>query len=315
MVITVLNEENTIGKLLESIDQQTRHPDEIVLVDGGSADNTMGVITQYLRERNHTTKHNQQKTDNSPIKILQKRGNRSVGRNEGIRKSSGDVIFITDAGCSLDSQWIEKIYEHFLDPKTEVVAGYYRGYSNTFFERALIPYVLVMEDNVTPDNFLPASRSMAFRKSVWKKIGGFPEQFSHNEDYVFAHKMKSENYKIIFEKSAIVYWIPPDNLTSAYTMFYRFALGDAQAKLWRPKVFLIFARYLSVGILLVIALTSGNYILIGLLLFFFIFYCLWAIGKNYRYVNHLSALWYLPLFQFTSDFAVLLGTTEGLFRQ
>lgn len=313
LIVTFLNEENTIGKLLESIEKQTLVPDEVILVDGGSTDGTLSVIDSYLKKSRNQNKQSKTITAKYPIRIFTKKGNRSIGRNEGTKKSLGTIILITDAGCILDEHWVEKMVEHFNDPKTDVVAGYYRGYLNTFFQKALVPYVLVMPDKVKANTFLPASRSLAFKKSVWQELGGFLEKYSHNEDYVFARTLKKKGYKIVFEKDAIVYWIPPNNLSAAFVMFYRFARGDAESHMWRPKVFLIFARYILAALLIFFAFHLSSINIMGLLIILFAGYVGWAIAKNYKYVNHPSAFFYLPLFQFTSDFAVLSGTLRGIF--
>ncbi|MBC7812473.1 MAG: glycosyltransferase, partial [Burkholderiales bacterium] len=41
LISTVLNEGESIRPLMESLTRQTRQPDEVVIVDGGSADNTV----------------------------------------------------------------------------------------------------------------------------------------------------------------------------------------------------------------------------------------------------------------------------------
>ena len=46
-VTTVFNEEKTINKLLDSIKKQTVYPDEVIIVDGGSTDNTLSVISNF----------------------------------------------------------------------------------------------------------------------------------------------------------------------------------------------------------------------------------------------------------------------------
>ena len=97
-----------------------------------------------------------------------------------------------------------------------------------------------MPDKVNPDNFLPATRSIAFTKSIWKKVGGFDEKYSHNEDYVFANKLKESNAKIVFAKDAVVHWLPRNSFKQAFVMFFRFALGDAESNLWRSKVLLLY---------------------------------------------------------------------------
>ena len=47
VISTVLNEGEAIRRLLDSLLAQTRRPDEVVIVDGGSRDSTVAVIQEY----------------------------------------------------------------------------------------------------------------------------------------------------------------------------------------------------------------------------------------------------------------------------
>ncbi len=306
-ITTVLNEEESIGRLLESLKNQSRIPDEIIIVDGGSCDQTVANIKYQISNIKKTIK-------NLKFKIIIKPGNRSLGRNEAIRRATGDIIVASDAGCILEKNWVKNIVEPFIDSKIDVVAGYYRGLARNIFQECLIPYVLVMEDRVNPDEFLPATRSMAFRKSVWETIGGFDEKLSHNEDYDFANRLKKADSKIIFVKDAKVTWIPRKNIREAFIMFFRFALGDSEAKIFRTSVFLVFTRYL-IGIYLIflIMLYKSFFGFLSLIIIF-AFYLLWAVIKNYKYVRKWQAIFILPVLQIASDIAVLLGTVMGVMR-
>lgn len=299
LVVTVLNEEKTINALIDSILIQSKKTDEVIIVDGGSTDKTLSIISNK----------------NLKIKFLQKKGNRSIGRNYGIQKSTGDIILITDAGCILDKDWVRNITQPFKDSSVDVVAGYYDAFPQNIFQKCLIPYVLVMPDKVNKDSFLPSTRSMALKKSIWKKAEKFPEQFSHNEDYVFAQKLNKIGARFTFSKKAIVYWIPRNDLIGSFWMFYRFAMGDAEAFLLRPKVILIFLRFVIALVLLTYFYYSHKDSVIILLLYLGILYYIWSVVKNYKYVVDVRAFFILPVLQILSDIAVITGTINGIIRR
>src|SRR5574341_779028 len=50
VIVTVLNEGPAIRRLLDSLAAQTRTPDEVVVVDGGSQDDTLTVLQAYAQE-------------------------------------------------------------------------------------------------------------------------------------------------------------------------------------------------------------------------------------------------------------------------
>lgn len=298
-ICTVLNEEETIGELLSSVDKQTRKPDEIIIVDGGSTDATASKISNF------------QFPVSNKVKLIKKPGNRSVGRNEAIRNAKGDIIVISDAGCVLDKNWVKNITEPFKNQNIDVVAGYYKGVSKNTFEKCVIPYFLVMPDKVNPNTFLPATRSMAIKKKVFEKVGYFNENLSLNEDYEFAKRLKKNNVHIVFQKDAIVYWQPPSSLSSFFKTIYRFARGDIQAKILRPKVIVLLSRYILLFQLLVMFFATGELIILAFLFIMLMWYALFAIKKNFKYSKSFSSLFIFPLLQFVSDFAVIGGTIRG----
>src|SRR3990167_9217936 len=288
LIVAVLNEEKYIGKLIDSISIQTKIPDEIIIVDGGSSDKTVEKIqNSKFKIQNYKSK----------FKIIIKPGNRSVGRNTAIKNSTGDIILSTDAGCTLDKNWVKNITAPFATKvhlrgafsvtsevaegllrggRVDVVAGYYKGKPQNTFQKSLVPYVLVMEDKIKGE-FLPSTRSIAFRKEVWKKMGGFDENLSHNEDYAFALKIKESKFMIKFKKNAIAYWSPRKNLIDSFVMFFRFALGDVQANILRDKVIFIFLRYIFAFYLVILNFIMRSYTLVFLTALFFLSYVLWSI--------------------------------------
>lgn len=298
-ITTVFNEEETVSRFLDSLFAQSKQPDEVIVVDGGSSDLTVAKM----------------KNKNSKLKILIRPGNRAVGRNEAIRNAREDIIVCADAGCILDKSWLKNITEPFNDPKIDVVAGYYKPIARNVFQKCLATYTCVMPDRLDLKNFLPSSRSIAFRKSAWQKVGGYPEYLDTCEDLVFAKKLKDAGYKSKTRLDAIVYWPQRKNLKEAALQFYRYAEGDGKARYIRPQTPFLFLRYLIGGGLFIAFLILKSLFILYLISIILFLYLLWSIAKNFKYVGNWQAVFILPILQFTADFSVMAGFLRGLFKK
>jgi len=298
-ITTVLNEEKTILPFLDSLFNQTVMPSEIVIVDAGSTDRTVQLIQHYLSE------------NDIQWKLLVHPGNRAAGRNIAIKNASHEIILCSDAGCILDKEWIKQISEPFQKRTISVVAGYYKPITKNVFEKSLATYTCVMPDIIDRKNFLPSSRSVAFKKQAWKKVNGYPEYLNTCEDLVFAKNMKNQQYVFYFAKNALVYWPQRHDIFQAFEQFFRYALGDGNALYFRPQTPLLYARYVIL-ILVITILLSNPRLLSYLLISLSILYILWSIGKNYKYIDDWRAIFILPILQVTADVAVISGTTIGM---
>src|SRR4051794_25912174 len=97
LVIPMRNEEDSLGNLLVSIAKQTRPPDEVILVDGGSTDRTADLAREL--------------TAGDPRFRVIEAGPAlpGRGRNVGIAAASHPWVALTDAGISLDRAWLEQL--------------------------------------------------------------------------------------------------------------------------------------------------------------------------------------------------------------
>ncbi|MEP7167512.1 MAG: glycosyltransferase [Candidatus Woesebacteria bacterium] len=290
LIITTKNETRTISTLLDSIAKQTRIPAEIILANAGPIHEIS--IPQQLVVR---------------IMELPIEANRATGRNRAIEEARYDHILITDAGCRLKEDWVEKMEKGFQS--ADVVAGFYASDAQTVFEQCVAPYALVMPDRIDTKTFLPATRSMGITKTVFEQLGRFNEKYRYAEDYEFARRLRKQKIPVCVLPEAIVYWRPRRNLFAFAHMIFEHAFGDGYSKTFRPKVALIFCRYFLWICLLPFAIISQPFFFLYLLSI--AFYLTYAVYKNYRYIDHWKALIYLPVLQVISDYAVMWGTLRG----
>jgi glycosyltransferase involved in cell wall biosynthesis len=311
LVITVLNEEKTIKKLLKSLENQIKKPDETIFVDGGSLDRTFKIIENW-----------KDKFKDLRIKVFLKKGATiAQGRNFGVKKAKGEIIVMTDAGCILHRDWFKKITDPFEKGEVDIVAGFYRMTGETIFQKCLACYLGILPEKLNPKNFMPSARSIAFKKEIWERVGGFNEKLERaGEDTLFNYRAKRLGAKFITVPDALVDWEMPKTWREAIKKFYIYAKGDGQAGIWwdpskkitthNLKINTIYLRYF-LGALFFL----GGFFLkfFWLLLFFaFLIYLLWAVFKNYNYVRKISAIFYLPAIQIVSDFSVMTGFLAGL---
>lgn len=309
-VTTVFNEEKTIEGLLRSLIEQTKKPEEIIVVDAGSTDKTVNKIRECTSEVEGTRRAKRDRGDTSEVKLYVKPGlNRSQGRNFGIKKAKNEIIALSDAGCILDKNWLEEITKPFKNKKVNVVAGYYQPVAENIFQKCLSCYTSALPDQIREENFLPSSRSIAFKKEAWEKVDGYPEELDYCEDLIFSKRLKEAGCKFKFMPNALVYWPQRKNISQAFKQFSSYALGDVQALYWPHlrKIILVYLRYL-LGILLF-------YELFPCFLVFLFLYFSWAIAKSYHYVKHPLAFLYLPVLQITADLGVMLGALRGLLKK
>jgi len=302
LITTVFNEETEIGRFIESILNQSTVPEEIVIVDGRSTDKTVDRINDYRLKI---------KEKGIKFKLISRKGNIATGRNEAIKNAKNNTILVSDVGCILHRDWVKNISAPFEDKKVDVVAGFYEPKANSVFEKCLATYTSVMPGKIDPENFLPSSRSVAFRKSAWKKVSRYPEWLDTCEDLFFARELKRNGFKFKFQKNALVFWPQRKNLNEAFKQFYNYAKGDGTARYIRPNTPFLFLRYVLGLVLLFIGFITQSTTSYAVIILLLVGYTLWSINKNYKYVKDPLAFIYLPTLQFMSDLAVISGMSIG----
>lgn len=158
VVMTTYNGSNYVIDQLRSITNQSLGPDEILILDDGSSDNTVEIINEYIHENDH--KH--------VCTLIRNRIGLGFARNFllGIEKSTGDYVYLSDQ----DDVWDEKKIEIM----TEIM------HSNDHIESLSCSYDLIDETGrkINDNTSYNKKGDGRLEKEDWKNFikhpAGFP---------------------------------------------------------------------------------------------------------------------------------------------
>ncbi|MBR5227163.1 MAG: glycosyltransferase family 2 protein [Clostridia bacterium] len=110
IVIPVYNAEKFIGKLLESVEEQTYKNYEVVIINDGSTDNSLEVITRFSCK-------------NDKIKcITVKNGGPGLARKRGFEEATGDLLFFIDSDDYIpNNKALENIVKIYKESKFDIL--------------------------------------------------------------------------------------------------------------------------------------------------------------------------------------------------
>ena len=226
LVSTVKDAGPHIQGFLASIALQTRAPDEVVIVDGGSTDGTVEILRRA-----------------EGITLIEEPGaNIAGGRNVAIRAATHDLIALSDADCILEPSWLSFLVER-LEAGADVAMGFYAPETETFLQRCMSAVNLPDAAELREDRFMPSGRSMAFRRASIEAVGGFPEWLDIGEDMYVDHRWRELGLDMRLVPEAIVRWRMRDTVAETWTQYFRYARGDAIAGMHAERNLLRFAVY------------------------------------------------------------------------
>lgn len=305
VIATVKNEGEALRRLLDSLVDQTVTPNEVVICDGGSTDETLEILREYQRWL--------------PLKIVLAPGsNISQGRNRAIETATGEIIAATDAGVLLSPVWLEELIRPIQTNEATVVSGWFEPDPYTDFEVVMAATVLPEREDINPQTFLPSSRSVAFCKTAWEAVGGYPEWLDYSEDLVFDMALKEDVGNFAFAPGAVAYFRPRGSLRSFGKQYYNYARGDGKANLWPKRHAIRYATYLIALPLLLREIWRGKLVgWLGLLVGVIAYsrrpaVRLWNQTYGWRPPTRARAFALIPIIRFVGDVAKMLGYPVGV---
>ncbi len=162
ILIIAHNEEKYIDECLQSIVNQSKKPEEIILVAHNCTDLTVQIAGKYQK-----------------VKVLEYNGPDGAvfSRDYGINNSNGDIIVCTDGDTVVSYNWFESLYAslEFNEKIAGVGSVVYvkNNFLMNFFNLKYFYFDRIFGFLYKPiKNFYFFGASFAFRKKDYLKIGG-----------------------------------------------------------------------------------------------------------------------------------------------
>lgn len=213
------NESDNAADWLQRLANQSLKPAEILIVDTGSTDNTVALLEQAAKEIE------------LPVQIFKKPGsNIAAARNFAIEKSSSSIVVSLDFGCIISLDWLEKLTQPFwLEPKTEVCYGWFRGIDRKGRESFFGGLGWPLLADISPQEYIPSSRSLAFTKEAWQKADKYPEWLTlTGEDTYYSLELKRFCFHWAFVPDVVVDWRAPQNWWQFWRKAYYWSTGNGE---------------------------------------------------------------------------------------
>jgi glycosyltransferase involved in cell wall biosynthesis len=198
VIVCIYNGERTLKQALNSLAKQNypKEKYEIILVNDGSGDESEKICLSFIKEN----------IDKNPIirYVRQENKGLSSARNLGIVLSKGEIVAFIDQDAVADINWIKNLaYEFDVDQDLMVIGGK----TEILNDQCWFANLIFMINYKTYDNQIAIiGTNMAYRKEIFKKVGGFYKAFKHfGDESIFQRKNILNKYKVKQANTAIVF--------------------------------------------------------------------------------------------------------------
>jgi glycosyltransferase involved in cell wall biosynthesis len=184
IVIPCYNYAHYVGQAIESALAQTLPPGQVIVVNDGSTDNTVQVVSQY------------------PVTLInQANAGQSASCNRGVRESLGEFIVLLSADDLLHPRFLEHTLP-LLDGRPDLSFVYTHGLTFGQDQSIIFSQASTVE-HLRWGNTLIATFLM--RKNVFQATGGYNTELRYAEDWDFVLRLVERGYKGELVPEALVF--------------------------------------------------------------------------------------------------------------
>jgi glycosyltransferase involved in cell wall biosynthesis len=213
VAIPCYNGEEYINQVIESILNQTRSSDEILVIDDGSTDKSANLVERYAKRHER-------------VKLISHYENKGIAfaRNTALQHAENDVIVYIDVDVQADPQFIASILNEYTDEKVAGVGGQgiESNIRNVYDRWRKLHASQGSGSQIKRNTGMLWGLCSSYRRKVLAEIGGFDTFYRTNaEDVDIGIRIRGAGYRLVYSPDAIVYHQRSDGFRSLHNMIYR----------------------------------------------------------------------------------------------
>lgn len=223
VVLAVRNEGRYLPSCLAAIAAQDYAADrlEILIVDGGSADQTRQLAADFVALRPAA-----RLLDNPALRA-------APGLNLGIRCARGEVIVRVDGHTVIAPDYVRQCVDALRSTGAQVVGGPRVVHGFSFWGRVIAS--VLASPMASPARFHRSTRVAdvdsvflgAFCRTALERVGYFDERFLWNEDYELNYRIRRAGGRICSTPLLKSTYFPRESLGALGLQFWRYGRGKA----------------------------------------------------------------------------------------
>ena len=258
VIIPVYNRPDEVRELLESLSKQTLKDFEVLLIEDGSVNRCDTVAQEFDKDLNICY-------------FYKENSGRSLTRNYGMERASGEYLIFFDSDCIIPERYFEIVKARLEEDYVDCFGGPDAAHTSFSNLQKAISYSMtsffttggIRGGKKGMEKFTPRTFNMGFSKEVYKRVGGFKDMFG--EDIDLSLRIQKAGFHPVLIRDAFVY----HKRRVSFRSFYRQVSVFGRA---RVDLYLLHPESLKIVHLLPAAFVLGSLILILLS-----FFCIWAL--------------------------------------
>ncbi|MDQ3985589.1 MAG: glycosyltransferase family 2 protein [Actinomycetota bacterium] len=230
IVIPARNEEDFIGRCLDSVLAQTEENLQVIVVDGASTDRTADIVRSYMERDERVELH--QNPDAITPKSL----------NVGLEATKGKWFVRVDAHAAVPPDYVKRTVHHLRTGNWGGVGGRKDGVGVTVPGRAIAAAMASKfgvgnslyhyGTEVQTTDHIPFG---AYDTSVLIELEGWDERLVTNQDFELDYRLRQLGKTLLFDPDIAIEWHSRQTVVGLFRQYRRYGRGKADVARLHPE--------------------------------------------------------------------------------